>query len=89
MLKVLQITSIDRLSVSELSEAVRVSCGSFDQRKREGRISSGSASGSGLCVSLAAAPLPDIASCPRLREGTGKCVASRERERTTDITVVQ
>ena len=36
MLKVLQITSIARLSVSELSEAVRVSCGSFDQRKREG-----------------------------------------------------
>ena len=35
-LKVLQITLIARLSVSELSEAVRVSCGSFDQRKREG-----------------------------------------------------
>ena len=39
ILKVLQITSIARPSVSELSEAVRVSCGSFDQRKREGRLS--------------------------------------------------
>lgn len=72
---VLQITSIPHLSVLELSEAARVSCGSFDQRGRRERLASYRPAAPLLLMSLPVLG-PEI-------EGGSVCVGQSREDKLT------